>query len=92
MIVRIMGEGQYRIDDSGRDQLNELDNAAVAAAEGGDEATFLQAFAALVAHVREVGSPLDDEELEGSDVLIPPADISFDEVRHEFTGEGLIPD
>ena len=26
MIVRIMGEGQYRIDDSDRDNLNELDN------------------------------------------------------------------
>ena len=92
MIVRIMGEGQFRIDDSDRDNLNELDNAAVAAAEGGDEATFLRTFAALVEHVREVGTPLGDDELEGSDVLIPPADISFDEVRHEFTGDGLIPD
>ena len=92
MIVRIMGEGQYRIDDSDRDNLNELDNAAVAAAEGGDEAAFLQTFAALIEHVREVGTPLEDDELEGSDVLIPPADISFAEVRHEFTGEGLIPD
>jgi hypothetical protein len=45
-----------------------------------------------VQHVREVGTPLGDDELEGSDVLIPPADISFDEVRDEFTGEGLIPD
>jgi hypothetical protein len=92
MIVRIMGEGQFRIDDSDRENLNALDNAAVEAAEGGDEAEFLKTFATLVAHVREVGTPLGDEELEGSDVLIPPADISFDEVRHEFTGEGLIPD
>ena len=45
MIVRIMGEGQYRIDDSDRDNLNELDNAAVAAAEGGDETAFLKTFA-----------------------------------------------
>jgi hypothetical protein len=92
MIVRIMGEGQYRIDDSDRDNLNELDNAAVAAAQGGDEAAFLQTFAALIEHVREAGTPLEGDELEGSDVLIPPADISFAEVRHEFTGEGLIPD
>jgi hypothetical protein len=92
MIVRIMGEGQYRIDDSDRDDLNELDNAAVAAAQGGDEAAFLQSFAALIAHVRKVGTPLGGDELEGSDVLIPPADISFAEVQHEFTGDGLIPD
>jgi hypothetical protein len=92
MIVRIMGEGQFRIDDSDRDNLNELDNAAVAASEGGDEAAFLKAFGALIAHVREVGTPLADDELEGSDVLIPPADTTFAEAQHEFTGEGLIPD
>jgi hypothetical protein len=92
MIVRIMGEGQYRIDDSDRDNLNELDNAAVAAAESGDEAAFLKAFGALVAHVRELGTPLADDELEGSDVLLPPADTTFAEAQHEFTGEGLIPD
>jgi hypothetical protein len=92
MIVRIMGEGQYRIDDSDRDNLNELDNAAVAAAEGGDEAAFLQTFAALIEHVREVGTPLGGDELEGSDVLLPPADTSFAEAKDEFTGEGLIPD
>jgi hypothetical protein len=92
MIVRIMGEGQYRIDDGDRDNLNELDNAAVAAAEGGDEATFLQTFERLVSHVREVGTPLGDDELEGSDVLLPPADTTFAEAQHEFTGEGLIPD
>jgi hypothetical protein len=92
MIVRIMGEGQFRIDDSDRENLNELDNAAVAAAEGGDEAAFLETFKALIEHVREAGTPLADDELEESDVLIPPADITFDEVRDEFTGEGLIPD
>ena len=42
--------------------------------------------------MREVGTPLDDDELEGSDVLIPPADTTFAEAQHEFTGEGLIPD
>ena len=92
MIVRIMGEGQYRIDDSDRDNLNELDNAAVAAAEGGDETAFLERFQALLQHVREAGTPLAGDELEESDVLLPPADTTFAEAQHEFTGEGLIPD
>ena len=92
MIVRIMGEGQYRIDDSDRDNLNELDNAAVAAAEGGDETAFLETFQALLDHVREAGTPLADDELEESDVLVPPADTPFAEAQHEFTGGGLIPD
>jgi hypothetical protein len=92
MIVRIMGEGQYRIDDSDRENLNTLDNAAVAAAEGGDETAFLTTFQTLLDHVREVGKRLDDDELEGSDVLLPPADTTFAEAQAEFTGEGLIPD
>ena len=37
MIVRISGEDQYRLDDDQTAKLNELDNAVVAACEGGDE-------------------------------------------------------
>ena len=34
----------------------------------------------------------DAEELVESDVILPPRDISFNEAKGEFTGEGLIPD
>jgi hypothetical protein len=33
-----------------------------------------------------------DEEIETSDVILPPADVTFAEAGREFTGEGLIPD
>jgi hypothetical protein len=33
-----------------------------------------------------------DDELEGSDLILPPADLSFEEAGREFSGEGLIPD
>ena len=38
------------------------------------------------------GNALDDEELIESDVILPPRDITFDEAKGEFTGDGLIPD
>ena len=38
MIVRLMGEGQYRVDDGCLARLNELDDAATAALERDDEA------------------------------------------------------
>ena len=38
MIVRISGEGQWQLADSVRERVNELDNAAVAAVDAGDEA------------------------------------------------------
>ena len=46
----------------------------------------------MVTLVRRDGHKLGEEELEESDVIIPPPDLSFDEARHEFTGDGLIPD
>ncbi len=42
--------------------------------------------------MRRHGHKLESDDLEGSDVIIPPPDLSFDEARHEFTGDGLIPD
>jgi hypothetical protein len=92
MIVRISGEGQYRLADSDTERLNELENSVVAVVEGGQEDGFADAFGALLNYVRANGTELGDEELEGSNVIIPPADISFAEAAGEFTGEGLIPD
>jgi hypothetical protein len=37
VIVRLMGEGQFRVDDGARAQLDELDSTAQAAADAGDE-------------------------------------------------------
>lgn len=92
MIVRISGEGQFRLADGIREQVNEHDNAAVAAVEAGDEAAFHAAFDALLQMVRTGGEELADEDLSSSDVILPPADLTFAEAAAEFTGDGLIPD
>jgi len=91
VIVRIATEGQFELDDSHADRLNELDNAAVAAVEGGDEAAFRDTFAQMIEIVRSQGTPVNDDDLFGSDVIIPPADLSFEEAAEEFSGDGLIP-
>ncbi|MGH3114265.1 MAG: PspA-associated protein PspAA [Gaiellaceae bacterium] len=92
MIVRISTEDQYRLPDADAERLNELDNEAVAAVEGGDEDAFHEVFEQMIALVRNDGHKLDDDELEESDVILPPPDLSFSEAAHEFTGDGLIPD
>jgi hypothetical protein len=92
MIVRIATEGQYEFPDEDSDRLNDLDNDVVAAVEEGDEARFQEAFAALVELVRTEGTPVADDVLEESDVIIPPPDLTFAEAGHQFTGDGLIPD
>jgi len=93
MIVRIATEGQYELPDGETTaQLNALDNDAVAAVEAGDEARFVELFGQIVAFVREHGTRLDANDLRGSDVIVPPPDTSFEEARHDFSGDGLIPD
>ena len=92
MIVRIAGEGQYRLPDGDEGRLNELDNRAVAAVEQGDETGFQELWSQMLELVASDGNELDDEELVESDVILPPRDITFSEAQGEFTGDGLIPD
>lgn len=91
MIVRILGEGQRRLPDAEMDRLNELDAAVEAAVGAGDEAAFGPALVALLDAVRGVGEPLPDESLEDSDLILPPADATLDEVRQMLNDDGLIP-
>ena len=92
MIVRIATEDQYRLPDEVAARLNELDNQTVAAVENGDEAEFRRLFDEMLALVRAEGHLLEDDDLEGSDIIIPPPDLSFAEAQGEFSGDGLIPD
>jgi hypothetical protein len=92
MIVRISGEGQYRLPDEDATRLNELDNRAVQAVESGDETGFRELWSQMLQLVESDGRPLENDELVESDVILPPRDIAFEEARGEFSGEGLIPD
>lgn len=90
MIVRISGEDQYRLADSDG-EIAVLDTAVLKAIESGDKSTFETSYKALLDHVRS-GETVSEDELEPSDLILPPADLTFDEAKGEFTGEGLIPD
>ena len=92
MIVRLMGEGQYRLDDSVLGRLNELDDQAAAAVEAGDEPKLDQALDEMFSLVKSEGEALGEDELAASDVVIPPSDLSLEETRQLLTHEGFIPD
>jgi hypothetical protein len=91
VIIRISMEGQYDVPDEDVDTLNQLDNEAVAACAQDDEQKFEDAFGRLLEFVRTNGRPVNDDVLEGSDVILPPPDTTLEEAKEEFTGEGLIP-
>ena len=91
MIVRILSEGQFRIDDAAAAELNRLDTELEAAVNRNDEAAFATALHGLLDQVRAQGSALASDTLEPSDLILPPEDASMDEVREMLTEEGLIP-
>jgi hypothetical protein len=87
-----MGEGQYRIDDGAREQLNELDDRALAALEQDDEPALDGFLDEMWRVVRDRGERVPDEDLSPSDLVIPPSDLTLEETRRLFSEEGLVPD
>jgi len=92
VIVRLLGEGQFEVDNGLIGQLNELDEEIGRAVEAGDERGLWDGLAALAEIVRENGRRLSDEELTPSDAVIPPEDLSLDEARELLADDGFIPD
>ena len=66
MIVRILGEGQYDLDDHALDALNGLDNQIESAIDAGDEAMFRTALQGLLSAVRASGTHHDLDTLDGT--------------------------
>jgi hypothetical protein len=91
MIVRILGEGQFSVDEAATVELNKLDTQLEAAVERNDETAFTAALHGLLDQVRALGAPLPADALEPSDLILPSPDSSMDEVRKLLTDDGLIP-
>jgi hypothetical protein len=92
VIVRLLGEGQWRVDDDVAARLNELDEEVARAVEADDEAALWRGLQALAETVRSTGERLADDDLTPSDAIIPPEDLSLEEAHELLAGEGLIPD
>ena len=91
MIIRIMGEGQLRLDETAVEQLNRLDAALERAVEQNDEAAFSSALQALLAKARAVGTALPADAIEPSELILPQDGATVDEVRDLLADGGLIP-
>jgi hypothetical protein len=91
VIVRILGKGQFRLDDDLLGRLNELDNAVASAVAAGDAGTFGRAFSDLIDMVETAGTTVPDSELVTSDHVLPHVDTTLEEAREAFAGEGAIP-
>ncbi len=92
MIVRLLGEGQFRVDDSLLARLNELDAQIEKAVADDDERALWSGLQALAETVRDNGEKLADDDLSPSDAIVPPEDLSLEEAKELMQDEGFIPD
>ncbi|HEX2014866.1 MAG TPA: hypothetical protein VLA68_06535 [Nitrososphaera sp.] len=93
-IVRIMGQGQYTVDSKMLKKLNDMDNAIVelVSRERSDDAEFKRKLTELNQMVVKRGRPLDPKAIIQSDIILPSVDLSIDEAKRLFKGEGVIPE
>jgi hypothetical protein len=81
VIVRILGEAQYRVPETERASLEALDRDLVAAVDAKDDGAFAKALGALVAAVRKAGETVPDEDIAPSDLVVPFADATLAETE-----------
>ena len=90
MIIRVLGEGQFRFDESHLGDLNKIDNQIVDHVKNGDQNGYRQDLVRMISTVKQLGNPISEEEIIPSDIIVPPADLSFEEARNIFCNDGLI--
>jgi hypothetical protein len=93
-IVRIMGQGQFTVDNSTLKRLNEIDDSIVqlVSKDRSDDTEFRNRLTELTRIVESKGKPLDPKEIIQSDIILPSTDLSVDEAKKLFMGEGVIPE
>jgi hypothetical protein len=93
-IVRIMGQGQFTVSNSILKKLNEIDDSIVQLVGNvrSDDMEFKKRLSELTYIVEKNGKPLDPKEIIQSDIILPSVDLSIDEAKKLFKGEGVIPE
>ena len=91
MIIRILTEGQWRFPAAMLDDLNDIDNSIVDVLADDNEGEFRSLLDKMIAMVKDNGTPLELDELEESDAIIPDPDITIEEAKELFVGAGIVP-
>jgi hypothetical protein len=102
IIVRLTGHGQYRVNLGIIDKIDNIDNSIVDIIESLEreeerdakvkEKELREKITEIVNLITSEGRPIDDKEIVQSHIIIPDADISLEEAKKIFRGEGIIPD
>jgi hypothetical protein len=90
MIIRVSTEGQYRVDSSTLEKINQLDDQLMVALQSGDASEFARLLGEMIEVVRSEGRPLPPTEIVESNLVLPPPDTGLEEARRLFPTEGIV--
>jgi hypothetical protein len=92
-IVRIMGHGQFTVDNKTLRELSRVDSSIVqlVSSDRPDDTEFKKRLSQLTKIVEMTGKPLSPKEIIQSDIILPSVDLSIDEAKKLFKGEGVVP-
>ena len=81
MIVRVLGDGQYELDDVEAEEYTSLDDALGRHIDEGDEDAYRRDLDSLLEYVHRNGTPLGDDDFRPSDQALPDPSSSLAEVK-----------
>jgi len=86
IVVRVQGEGRFRLAGSYKGELDGYDEKVVAAIEAGQPAAFKQSVHDVIAFVQTHGVAVADTENATSQVVLPSEDLTLDEAKKIMAG------
>ena len=98
VVIRISGQGQFKVNAEILERINEIDNSIVdlikGISPGSDYSKLNQKdLQSKLAEMKKLvisnGQHLDDKEIVESDVILPDSDLSIEEASKIFTNEGI---
>ena len=99
IVIRISGQGQFKVSSDILDKINEIDNSIVTLIENvslgsSDRSLVQKELQSKLTEMRNLitsrGQSLDDKEIVESDIIVPDSDLSIEEASKIFKEEGLI--
>jgi hypothetical protein len=101
IIIRISGQGQFKVTSEILDKINKIDNSIVDLTENisldsSDRKLTQKELQSKLTEMKNLitsnGQPINDKEIVESDVIVPDSDISIEEATKIFKEEGIISD
>lgn len=101
VIIRISGQGQFKVTSEILDKINKIDNSIVDLIENislgsSDRKLTQKELQSKLTEMKNLitsnGQPINDKEIVESDVIVPDSDISIEEATKIFKEEGIISD